>query len=430
MRHGHVVRRHGRVVYVRVKKCTTVPSAECKVAWQKKRAHGHVVIRNHNPVYVAKVSCPSSSGGLDKQAEKVLALPQHKPADVDLFPSKYFYMGVDLSVALKHEGLYPSGSPMAPAPGPKPTASQVKSQLNTFLKERFGSDQSEIDKALATFNSSKAKSLIPDFRLRAAFSALMGTSVQPAISYYLHNTAFFSVGPIAFGATLSLTATAETDHSGGHAQILIPTRYENEPWQLFVPLIGAAELQHSQSQITPADEAITNYEFDIEYAEILAKHPQLAYRDTELTRRSNGGVMEFLNSRHPNSAQNVIIAPDGLGLYPGTTNPFKDMWSNYTGTTGGGVSPAPSEAKTVLKSLLPGVNLPNPLTYDESTAKLFQHMKDPYLPPATRLKLAVLLQLVSVSQVAHKLGITNTQAISRFRLQPILKVVHAGQYGP
>ena len=139
MRHGHVVRRHGRVVYVRVKKCTTVPSAECKVAWQKKRAHGHVVIRNHNPVYVAKVSCPSSSGGLDKQAEKVLAMPQHKPADVDLFPSKYFYMGVDLSVALKHEGLYPSGSPMAPAPGPKPTASQVKSQLNTFLKERFGS---------------------------------------------------------------------------------------------------------------------------------------------------------------------------------------------------------------------------------------------------------------------------------------------------
>ena len=257
----------------------------------------------------------------------------------------------------------------------------------------------------------------------------MGTSVQPAISYYLHNTAFFSVGPIAFGATLSLTATAETDHSGGHAQILSPPATGTSPGSSSTP-DRCRRATAFQSQITPADEAITNYEFDIEYAEILAKHPQLAYRDTELTRRSNGGVMEFLNSRHPNSAQNVIIAPDGLGLYPGTTNPFKDMWSNYTGTTGGGVSPAPSEAKTVLKSLLPGVNLPNPLTYDESTAKLFQHMKDPYLPPATRLKLAVLLQLVSVSQVADKLGITNTQAISRFRLQPILKVVHAGQYGP
>jgi hypothetical protein len=34
------------------------------------------------------------------------------------------------------------------------------------------------------------------------------------------------------------------------------------------------------------------------------------------------------------------------------------------------------------------------------------------------------------SQIAHKLGITNAQATEKFKLQPILKIVHAGQYGP
>jgi hypothetical protein len=59
VRHGKVVKRHGRVVYQRVRKCKRVPSASCKVTWSKQRKHGRVLIRNHNPVYVAKVSCPT-----------------------------------------------------------------------------------------------------------------------------------------------------------------------------------------------------------------------------------------------------------------------------------------------------------------------------------------------------------------------------------
>ncbi|HEY7281277.1 MAG TPA: hypothetical protein VID47_06740 [Actinomycetota bacterium] len=385
-------------------------------------------MRRDSGVEVPETNELSTTSVLEGQAEKVLAMPQHKPADIDLFPSMYFYSGVQLT--LRTEGTYPRGSAMSPAPpGPKPTLSQVKSQLTSFLKERFGSNQSEINTALATFSSSKAKSLIPDYRLRAAFAALTGTSLQPAIDYYLNNTDFFSLGPIAFGSLLSLTAISEADHSGGHAQILISARYENEPWQLFVALLGH-ELQHSQSQVTLADEAITNFELYIEYAEILAKHPKLAYRDTELTRRLNGDVQALLDARHPGSARNVIVAADGLGLFPGSDNMAKDIWSDYTGTTGGGISSAPPEAKTVLSSLLPGIHLPKPLNYDESTAKLFEHLNDTYLPPTTRLRLAVLLQLVTVTQIAHKLGITGAQAISKFKLQPTLKIVHAGQYSP
>ena len=420
VRHGHLVRRHGRVVYVRVKKCTTVPSAECKVAWQKKRANGHLVIRNHNPVYVAKVSCPSSSGGLDKQAEKVLAMPQHKPPDIDLFGSQIRINGVPVT----NSEVYPGGSRMDPAPGPKPTLSQVKSQLGSFLKERFGSNQSEIDKALDTFNSSKGKSLIPDPTLRAAFAAMRGTTFQPTIDYFLNSGNFTGM---QFGPTDSLLGISQTKQDlQGKRTITVNDRYRNEPFSYLIPMLGH-EIQHG-SPASQADEAFCNFESAMVINEVLAEHPKLAYRDTELARVMNSFALMFLNSRHPGSAQNVIIAPDGRGLFPGSTAfANKDVWSLYHGS---GISLAPSVARTVLRSILPGVTLPTPLNYDESTAKLFEHLKDPYLSPTTRLRNAVLLQLVSVSQIAHKLGITNSQAISKFRLQPILKVVHAGQYGP
>ncbi len=422
VRHGHLVRRHGRVVHVKVRRCIRVRSAECKVVWQKKRAHGHLVIRNHNPVYVAKVSCPSSSGGLDEQAEKVLALPQQKPADVDLFGSQVLINGFPLL----NSGLYPSGSPMAPAPGPEPTASQVKSQLTSFLKERFGSNQSEIDKALATFNSPKAKSLIPDPTIRAAFAAMRGTTFQPTIDYFLTSGRFTG---IQSAQTIRTTDIAETtqNFTTQERTITVNDRYRNEPFAYMVAALGQ-EIQHSTIPSNGGSEAFLNFETAVVMNEVLAVHPKLAYLDTELARRSNEETMMFLNSRHPGSAENVIIAPDGLGLFPGSpVDTKKDVWSNYGGCC---TSEAPSVARTVLKSILPGVHLPDPLNYDESTARLFEHLKDPYLPPTTRLRNAVLLQLISVSQIAHKLGITNAQAISKFKLQPILKVVHAGQHGP
>ena len=84
----------------------------------------------------------------------------------------------------------------------------------------------------------------------------------------------------------------------------------------------------------------------------------------------------------------------------------------------------------MLTGLLPGVTLPNPLNYDQTTAGLFEHMADPNLTPVVRLRISVLLQLVSVSQIATKLGITSAQAIATFGLQPILNIIAAGQHAP
>ena len=49
-------------------------------------------------------------------------------------------------------------------------------------------------------------------------------------------------------------------------------------------------------------------------------------------------------------------------------------------------------------------------------------------PAEVRLRVGVLLQLVSVDQIAGKLGITNAQAIQTFNLQPILDIIAAGQH--
>ncbi len=123
----------------------------------------------------------------------------------------------------------------------------------------------------------------------------------------------------------------------------------------------------------------------------------------------------------------MIIAPDGLGLFPGSTNTNVDVWGDFNGS---GSTLAPSVAETVLANLLPGVTLPDPLNYDQTTAGLFEHFADPYLTPDVRLRLSVLLQLVSVDQIASTIGITDAQAIQTFNLRPILDIIAAGQHSP
>ena len=349
------------------------------------------------------------------------------PADVSLFPNRFLYSNVPL--ALSTEGQYLTGTPMAPSTAAIPSDSQVRSQLQTYLHEQFGSDLSSANAASAIFSSPAVTARIPDTRLRAAFAALAGTSLAPAEQYFLDNAAYFT-GGITFDALDSFKAPSETQRSYNGstvgARVLINSRYQHEPWQLFTVLIGH-ELQHTQSQAVPVDEAITNFELTIEYTEILAKHPAMAYWDTELSRRLNGFAQLFLDSRAANSAQNAMIVSGGGGLFPGSNNPATDIWTDYHG---GGIAPAPTVAQQVLAELLPGVPLPSPLKYSQDTAALFAQMADPYLPPTTRLQVSVLLQLITPAEIAKALGDTAQQATSTFNLQPYLDVIANGQHTP
>ena len=131
------------------------------------------------------------------------------------------------------------------------------------------------------------------------------------------------------------------------------------------------EIQHG-AQASSADEAVVNFETGMVMTEVLAKHSELAYLNSELARRMNDYAMAFLNSKHPHSAENVIIAPDGLGLFPGSTGDTnKDIWSEFHGA---GASMFPTVATTVLASL--GITGTDG-NYDQSTAALFEHLDDP-----------------------------------------------------
>jgi hypothetical protein len=150
---------------------------------------------------------------------------------------------------------------------------------------------------------------------------MTGTSFEPAITYFLDSGKF---APMAFGPMDRQTDIAET-HNGplpaNLRTISVSGRYDDEPFAYFTSVIGQ-EILHG-NPFGPADEVVINFLTAMVMDEQLASHPELAYLSSELARRMNDYAMMFLNSRRPSSAQNVIIAPDGVGN--------KDVWSNYHG---------------------------------------------------------------------------------------------------
>jgi hypothetical protein len=107
VRRGKVVKRHGRVVYKRVRKCKTVPSASCKVTWSKQRKRGRVVIRKHNPVYVAKVSCPTPSTGAGAPAPAPAGPGNAAVAVYAVDVQGYTFQDQDLNGALPAQSIVP-----------------------------------------------------------------------------------------------------------------------------------------------------------------------------------------------------------------------------------------------------------------------------------------------------------------------------------
>ena len=110
---------------------------------------------------------------------------------------------------------------------------------------------------------------------------MAGTSLARAEQYFLDNAAYFT-GGITFDALDSFKDPSETPRSyngstsvpGFHQQPL-PARTSGS-----CPRVHGYELQHTQNQAVPVDEAITRFELKIEFTEILAKHPAMAYWDT------------------------------------------------------------------------------------------------------------------------------------------------------
>jgi hypothetical protein len=363
----------------------------------------------------ASVKRPPTGANATQLANFLLALPQRKPCDVSLFTSK-FIIG-DRVIA----GLYPTGQPMAPAAGPVPTEQGVRSQLSVFLK---GSPHRAF--ALDLYDQVGMKAKIPDPTLRAALVSLRGTVAEAVIEDFRSRE---YGNPPRFQAMPWNVVGAATGPDLKRA-ILFNPRYPSEHFALFTGIFAHEVLHHDMSA-PPTEEVILNTLSAIVHMQVLSRQPELATSGTELSRRMNDLVLVLVNSRVPDSSRSAIIAPKGQGTAPGSAGSQRDLWGHGKdfhlmgfSANPSDSSPAPPVFGAVLRRILaPGVAIPKPLTYSKKTAELFSRLNDTWLSPVDRLRVSVLLGLVSMDEITAYTGLSREKAISMFRLAPILAVM-------
>jgi hypothetical protein len=72
---------------------------------------------------------------------------------------------------------------------------------------------------------------------------------------------------------------------------------------------------------------------------------------------------------------------------------------------------------------VPGIRVSKPVTYSKKTALLFSRMNDTWLSPVERLRISVLIGLVSVEEITRHTGLSRAKSISTFELGPILSAM-------
>ena len=249
-------------------------------------------------------------------ANKVLRLDPRKPADINLFTSKY---------ANGADGFYPQGSAMHPASGPDPTEAQARAKLKSYLVEQFPNDTAKVHSALALFDGQQAKDMIPDPTLRAAFVGMRGTLLQPSISHLLNSGRFAS--PVRFGSIPQQGLIAITAGSGPRS-IIFNNRYEREDFRYLVGIIGHEAL-HDDVSGPGSEEAVLNSLSAMTYLQVLSRHPEMAYTGTELSRQMNDLALVFLNTHERGSPNSEVYAPTGKGVAPASPRNPHDIWTIF-----------------------------------------------------------------------------------------------------
>ncbi len=354
---------------------------------------------------ICVVATPASAKSLTAKqiANKVLKLDPRKPADINLFTSRY-----PDGLA---QGLYPQGSAMHPASGSQLTEAQARSKLKAYLQDQFPGDNTKVNAALALFDGQKAKSLIAKPTLRAAFVAMKGTLLEPTMNYFLNSGRFAPVDYLpSSGDYVAVTTGVDPRY------IFFNGKYASEDFRYLIGVFGH-EVLHHDSSTPPAEEAINNPLTDMTYLQVLSKHPELAYKGTELSRQMNDGALAFLNSHEHGSPNSEIYAPTGKGIAPGSPRNAPDEWTLHGGDSS--TSPAPAALGHITRNL----GLPSTSKFSLATAKTFEKLNDNWISDVGRVQIEVLLQMLSVKTIAAKTNLSRSKVISKLHLRPYLDAV-------
>jgi hypothetical protein len=338
-------------------------------------------------------------------SNQALALDPRRPGNINLFTSIFNPGGV--------EGLYPTGSAMSPATGSALSEAQVREQLRTFLGAWYGGNTTKSNQALALFDASHVKTMAPDADIRAALVSLSGTIWAPLLDHFLTSGRFH---PARYGG-LPVTAFARAYVSGEKLNIIFNSRHNREH---FSRRIGAwtHEIGHDEADLARDEERVLHAVTAMGWGQVLIRNPEFASQNTELTRFMNSYLLQFLNSRENDSPQSEIVAPSGVGTAPGSPYNAPDFASIITFPAQTYDTRAPAAVLQVLSGL--GVTGSQ---YGAALSGAFSNLNDNWLSDQQRLQLSVLLQMVTVAEIANRAGMSQQAVIDLLQLQPFLDAI-------
>jgi hypothetical protein len=352
---------------------------------------------------------------LDELAESVLGLVPVKPANIDLFTSDYLPQPV-------YPEAYPDGAPMQPAPPFERTDAGVRAELETFLATAFGPDAAEPAATLALFDDPEVIERVPDSSLRAAFVLINVTVAAPLIEAFLHSAVY--AGQLNWAETgYAFTETAVTGPDG-RRYVSMSERYRYEHFAAVTPNIIHAMLHHDDS-FSYSEDAIIIAIATVSYLQLAALHPELAYQSTELARLNNTFALALLNSHPAGSPEIQLIVERGAGVLPGSPEDAPDFWTLIAEQEG--TTPASPTTRAILRKLLDADTLiPADLDYSREMAELIGGNINPdVLPPVERVRLSVLLTMISTAEVAALVEAAPEEVAGMFDLGEIDALVAA-----
>jgi hypothetical protein len=247
-----------------------------------------------------------------------------------------------------------SGSPGGlSTPVPEAT---VTTTLDGFLQKKVAAGaitQAKKDEAMATYNSSAAKSRVGDANLRAAIVALTGTFAEAAITNFFGPNylviAFLDPGDPA--VEVAKTTARETD---GRLRTIFRPEYQGEPFQVLSAWV-AHEALHQDNDFKLQEETIGVTVGTMVNIQQAQTDPGYLRAGSKLVNRENEKILAFLNSGRATfpfpgvktapmlkKEQGVFIggkaAADGGGVYTSYEDYIKRLYlarGSVSGNTAG-----------------------------------------------------------------------------------------------
>ena len=272
---------------------------------------------------------------------------------------------------------YPDATPMVPAAGPPPTTMQVQQMLKTYLQEEFPSNQKARKKAMALFNSPEAIAKIPNPSLRAAMVGLIGTGGEPSINYIMNEKTpegLPKVNLVGFGVPEEwvndpAAARPILDPNTQQVFYVFNPKYESEnPFQLS-SILGHETLHTNLELQSSTTEEVIALALHISiYLEQLAKHPEMALADTELTRRNNTNALARLNSGEGTKLGLYTSNHPDEQILPGSVVPATTWFEQFQHLPGFEDTPGSPLLRKFLKEIAkPGTAVPPNPNFDMAT---------------------------------------------------------------